>query len=344
MILIEEKAYLYLMALVPFMFFIYSGYSLWKKKARLKFAQYQMFKKLSPQRSSAKAWTKVVILSVAVASMVIALANIKMGTKMETVKREGVDIVFAMDVSKSMLAEDVRPSRMEKAQKIVSEIINKLTGDRVGIVAYAADAYPQLPLTSDYSVAKMFLSNLNTNMLSSQGTAIDQAIRVGEGYFEQNSRTAKIMFIVSDGEDHEMGSDSSEVITKAQEKGIKIFTIGVGTTTGAPIPVEEAGAKILKRDQSGEVVITKLNKDLLQSIAQQTNGQYTDGENVTQVVQKVEKWLEKIEKNEYEAQTISDYKSQFQWFVALAIALLLIDIFVSYKKSKLLEKIKLFEK
>ena len=171
--------------------------------------------------------------------LIIALINPKIGTKIETFQRLGVDIVFAIDVSKSMLAEDISPSRMDKSKQLVGQVINNLGGDRIGIVAYAGKAFPQLPLTTDYSSAKMFLQNMNTDMLSSQGTAIDEAIRLSSTYFDQDESTERILFIVSDGEDHNNFSD--EFVLKAKKNGIKIFTFGVGYELGSPIPIKENG-------------------------------------------------------------------------------------------------------
>ena len=225
MIHIDEKIYLWFIAVLLPLLFVFVV-SLWrKKKAQKAFADSALLRRLSPDRSNFKLWLKWILLSAVVVLLCIALANPKIGTKIETVKREGVDIVFAIDVSKSMLAEDVAPNRLEKAKRIAFETINQLKGDRVGIVAYAASAYPQLALTTDHSAAKMFLQSMNTNMLSSQGTAIQEAIRMATNYFDDKSTTSRLLFIISDGEDHEMGA--TEIATEAQEKGIHIYTIGV---------------------------------------------------------------------------------------------------------------------
>ena len=263
-----------------------------------------------------------------------------MGTKLEMVKREGVDIVFAIDVSKSMLAEDVKPNRIEKAKRIISETIEILHGDRIAFIPYAAQAYPQLPLTSDYSSARIFLQGINTDMLSSQGTAIGEAIQTAINYFENSTQTSKILIILSDGEDHQQVA--SEILQEVKDKGIRIFTIGLGTLQGATIPIKENGQFFPKRDQNGEVVITKLNQALLEQIAQETNGKYFDGANTQQVIENLQKSLENIEKNEYESQEFSDYKDQFQWFLAIALFLLLADIFISYRKTAWVRALNLF--
>ena len=223
--------------------------------------------------------------------LIIALINPKIGTKIETFQRLGVDIVFAIDVSKSMLAEDISPSRMDKSKQLVGQVINNLGGDRIGIVAYAGKAFPQLPLTTDYSSAKMFLQNMNTDMLSSQGTAIDEAIRLSSTYFDQDESTERILFIVSDGEDHnDLTYDMADLAAK---NNITIYSIGVGTEKGSPIPIKKNGIVMsYKKDINGDVVITKLNKTYLENISDKTGGKFIEGSITNNVVQEVIQILE----------------------------------------------------
>lgn len=340
MIHIEEKIYFYLLLLIPFFAVAYLGLQFWKARASKAFAQRISLSKLVPEHSLFKTWLKFILFVFIFAMIIVGLANPKVGTKLETVKREGVDIVFAIDVSKSMLAEDVKPNRIEKAKRIISETIEILHGDRIAFIPYAAQAYPQLPLTSDYSSARIFLQGINTDMLSSQGTAIGEAIQTAINYFENSTQTSKILIILSDGEDHQQGA--SEILQEVKDKGIRIFTIGLGTLQGATIPIKENGQFFPKRDQNGEVVITKLNQALLEQIAQETNGKYFDGANTQQVIENLQKSLENIEKNEYESQEFSDYKDQFQWFLAIALFLLLADIFISYRKTAWVRALNLF--
>ena len=231
----------------------------------------------------------------AVVCFCIALVNPKVGTKLETVKREGVDIVFAIDVSKSMLAEDVAPSRLEKAQQLTAQIINNLVSDRVGIIAYAGKAVPQLPITTDYAAAKMFLQNMNTDMLSSQGTAIDEAIQLSRTYFNDAEQTNRVLVIISDGEDHK--DLNLDVAKAAAKEGIKIFTIGVGSEKGGPIPLKRNGVVMrYKKNQKGETVITKMNSNTLTAIAEEANGLFIQGQNTKQVTEKIAEILNKLEK------------------------------------------------
>ena len=201
---------------------------------------------------------KFSLLIISIISIIIALINPKIGTELETVKREGVDIVFAVDVSKSMLAEDIAPSRIEKAKRLVSAIINNLAGDRIGIIVYASRAIPQLPITTDYSAGKMFLQAINTDMMSSQGTALKSALDLSGTFFNDEDQTKRVVFLISDGEDHSEEGQSAAI--RASSKGIKIFTFGIGTESGSPIPIKNNGVlETYKKDEKGEVVITKKN-------------------------------------------------------------------------------------
>ena len=267
--------------------------------------------------------------------------NPKIGTQLETVKREGVDIVFAIDVSKSMLAEDIAPNRIEKSKRLVSAILNQLASDRVGIIAYAAQAVPQLPITTDYGSAKMFLQGLNTDMLSSQGTALDNAIDLSGTFFDDKDQTNRVIFLISDGEDH--SEEASNAASRAAELGIKIFTFGVGTEKGAPIPLKRKGiVESYKKDFNGEVVITKLNKDVLETIAQATGGVYQNGNNTKEVLDFVLEQLKVMDKKEFEAKKFVSYKDRFQAFLIAALFFLLIDLFLFETKTKWVQKLNLF--
>jgi Ca-activated chloride channel family protein len=267
--------------------------------------------------------------------------NPKIGTQLETVKREGVDIVFAIDVSKSMLAEDIAPNRLEKSKRLVSAILNQLTSDRVGIIAYAAQAIPQLPITTDYSAAKMFLQALNTEMLSSQGTALDSAIDLSGTFFDDEDQTNRVIFLISDGEDH--SEDASSAASRAAAMGIKIFTIGIGTEAGAPIPIKRNNVvESYKKDFDGEVVITKRNQEILEAIANATNGQYQDGNDTQAVLKFASEQLKAMDKKEFEAKKFVSYKDRFQPFLIAALLFLIIDLFLFETKTKWVQKLNLF--
>ena len=338
---LEEKSYLYLLFILPVLVAVFLYIQYWKRKKQQEFGDLALIKKLSPEKSTFKPILKFIVFLLALASLILALVNPKIGTKMETVKREGIDIVFAVDVSKSMLCEDVAPNRLEKSKQLVSQIINNLAGDRIGIVAYAGSAFPVLPITTDYSSAKMFLQSMNTDMVSSHGTSLDEAIQLASDYFDKGNKTSKLIIMISDGEDHSEGAE--DAAEEANKKGIKILTIGVGTAKGGPIPLKNNGAiESFKRDQNNEVVVTKLNQESLTVIAKDTKGSYINGNNTKEVTEFLKKALNNIEKTEFEATQMADFQSQFQWFIGIAFALLFLDIFFLERKTKWIQKLNLF--
>ncbi|GGW58336.1 BatB protein [Winogradskyella epiphytica] len=296
---------------------------------------------MSPNQSLFKRILKVLVLCGAFACLSLALVNPKIGTKLETVRSEGVDIVFAVDVSKSMLAEDIAPNRLEKSKQLVTQVINSLVSDRVGIIAYAGAAFPQLPITTDYASAKMFLQNMNTDMLSSQGTAISEAIQLSKTYFDDETQNNRVLIIISDGEDHD--GNAVDVAEEASEEGIRILTIGVGQTKGGPIPIKRNGVVLnYMKDKDGETVITRLDETTLKNIAKEANGIYMNGSNTAEVVNAIKAELDKMDKQEFESKQIADFKDQFQWFLGLGIFLLFIDIFFLERKTAWLKKLNLF--
>ena len=320
----------------------YLWVSNWKKKTQANFSSSSLLAVLSPNRSRFKPFLKLIVISLAFSCFILALVNPKIGTQLETVKREGVDIVFAIDVSKSMLAEDIAPNRLEKAKRLVSALLNDLASDRVGIIAYAAQAVPQLPITTDYGAAKMFLQALNTDMLSSQGTAIDAAIDLGSTFFDDEEQTNRVVFILSDGEDHSEDG-TIDAAQRADALGIKIFTLGVGTEKGAPIPIKRNGiVERYKKDENDEVVITKRNSTVLESIASSTDAAYLDGNDTQAVLSFVREELKQMEKKEFEAKKFVSYKDRFQSFLIAGFLLLLIDVFLLETRTKWVQRLNLF--
>ncbi|WP_053990753.1 VWA domain-containing protein [Mangrovimonas sp. TPBH4] len=338
---LDEKIWFWGLLVIPIVIVLFLMLQIWKYRAQKKFANKELLQRLSPNQSLFKSILKVVVMCLAFACLALALVNPKIGTKLETVKREGVDVVFAVDVSKSMLAEDIAPNRLEKAKQLVTQIINNLASDRVGIIAYAGKAFPQLPITTDYASAKMFLQNMNTDMLSSQGTAIDEAIELAKTYFDDEQQTNRVLIIISDGEDH--SEMSSSVAEEANKEGIRIFTIGVGDVKGGPIPIKKNGVVLnYKKDSNGETVITKLNEETLKSIAEEAKGEYINGRNTATVVEAIREVLNKMDKTEFEAKEYADFKDQFQWFLGFGIFFLFIDIFLLERKTAWLKKLNLF--
>lgn len=338
---LDEKIWFLALAVIPVVVLLFLVLQFWKYRTQRKFADKELLKKLSPNTSLFKSVLKMVVLCLAFACLALALVNPKIGTKLETVKREGVDIVFAIDVSKSMLAEDIAPNRLEKSKQLVTQIINNLASDRIGIIAYAGKAFPQLPITTDYASAKMFLQSMNTDMLSSQGTAINEAINLAKTYFDDEEQTNRVLIIISDGEDH--SEQAAAVAEEASEEGIRIFTIGVGDVKGGPIPEKRNGVVLnYKKDSQGETVITKLNEETLKNIASEANGAYINGKSTKDVVENIREILNAMDKTEFESKQFADFKSQFQWFLGFGIFFLLLDIFLLERKTAWLKKLNLF--
>ena len=338
---LDEKKYLYLLFILPIVVLVFLVNLYWKRKKQREFGDLDLVKKLSPESSVFKPVLKLGLLVLALLGLILGLVNPKIGTKMETVKREGIDIVFAMDVSKSMLAEDIAPNRLDKSKQIVSQIINQLGSDRIGIVAYAGSAFPVLPITTDYGVAKMFLQSMNPGMVSSQGTSLDEAIKLSSTYFDDKSKTSKLLILISDGEDHSEGAESAA--EEANKLGMKIITIGVGTEKGGTIPLKKNGiVESFQRDNNNEVVITKLNRAGLEAIAKATKGGYVNGNNTKEVLEYIKNALDKIQKTEFEATEMADFQSQFQWFLGFAFVFLFLDIFLLERKTSWVNKLNLF--
>ena len=338
---IESPIYFSFFLILPLILLIYVSALWWRKKKQKQFASIGLLNKLSPDVSNFKNLLKVILLSLGLSCIFIALVNPKMGTKLETLKREGVDIVFALDISKSMLAEDIAPNRLAKAKQIISKTIDQLGSDRIGIIAYAGSAIPLLPITTDHGAAKMFLHNATPDMVSSQGTAINEALRMGLTFYNDDEQTNRFLIIISDGEDHE--EDAAFIVDQAADQGIKTYTVGVGTPNGGPIPIKSRG-KLLsyKKDREGNTVITKLEAGNLEEIAKEGNGIYIDGNHTQKAVDQITEILKNAQKSEFESKKFSDYKDQFQWFLGFGILFLVLDVFLLEKKTKWIQKLNLF--
>ncbi len=321
---------------------LYTYYKLWKKKRSKLFAEPHLWNQLSTNRSNRKEGIKLISLLFILTALIIALVNPLIGSKLKTVKREGVDIVFAIDVSKSMLAEDIAPNRLEKSKRIVSELLNELVSDRIGIVVYAGNAYPQLPLTTDHSSARLFLKNVDTDLVPRQGTDLGSAIDLSLDFFQNvTEKKNQCILVFSDGEDHEEGT--IEAAKRASDKGIIVNTIGVGTLNGEPIPIKNNNEIIgYKKDREDNVVITKLDAEVLQKIAALGDGSFVDGSQTDKAVEKIKELLNKMEKSESETEQFSDYEDQFQWFLGIALLILFFDMMLGEGKTKWIRKLNLF--
>lgn len=329
MIKFEHPEYLHLLWLLLAVGLLFVFFIFWRNKTTNKFAQKENFKILAPGISNVKHYFKFVLLVLAFVALTIGLANPQIGTKLETVKREGVDVIIALDVSKSMDAKDTQPSRMLKAKQFVSNLVNKMSNDRIGLIVFAGNAYLQMPLTVDYSAAKMYLKQIDTDLIPTQGTAIGDAVDIAKISYPENSKNQKVLIIISDGENHE--GDAEDAIKEAKDNGIKVITVGVGTTAGAPIPVGTNGQ--FKKDNEGNVITTKLSEDMLKNLASKANGKYYNISN-EKTIEKIVTSLGSLDGKVFEEKVVTDYKDQFQIFIGIAFVLLLLDMFIGYKKSK----------
>uniref|UniRef100_A0A2B4R4F9 Uncharacterized protein BB-0173 n=1 Tax=Stylophora pistillata TaxID=50429 RepID=A0A2B4R4F9_STYPI len=322
-----------------FKYYNYRGYL--RKKHLQKKINKDLLAQLAPNYSAFKPLLKISFLLLGFAFLVVALANPKMGFKLQTVKKKGVNVVFALDVSRSMLAQDIAPNRLEKAKQIISKTIENLGSDRVGLIVYAGTAYPLLPITTDHAAAQMFLNEANPEMVSSQGTAIDEAIKLSTKYFD-DATANRFLVLLSDGEDH--GRASTQAFAKIlKEQKIKLFTIGIGTQKGGPIPMEKNGATVYKKDRKGTVVITHRNDETLQKICAATGGKHLEGNITKNAVTTLSKTIANAQKNIFETKQFSDYKDQYGWFVGLALLFFLLEMMMFSGKTKWIQKLNLFK-
>ena len=291
-----------------------------------------------PEVSSKRQHLKFWFLFAAIAFSVIVIAGPQFGSKLETVKRQGVEIMVCLDVSNSMLAEDVTPSRLEKAKQMLSRLTDGFTNDKVGLIVFAGDAFTQLPITSDYVSAKMFLSSINPSMVSTQGTAIGAAINLAVRSFTPNENSDKAIILITDGENHE--GDAIQAAKAAADKGIHVNIVGIGDPKGAPIPV--GGSNNYMKDREGNVVITKLNETMCQEIAAAGNGTYVRADNTNSALRALQKEIEKMNKSELDSKVYSEYDERFQFFAWIVLVLLLIDFMTLDRKNRIFSKIKLF--
>ncbi|NCS87116.1 MAG: VWA domain-containing protein [Ignavibacteria bacterium] len=330
--------YLNLLYLIPVLVFVYWLSHKQKNKMLKNFANTTMHKLLFPLRSNIKGGIKFGLSLFALVLLIVAIANPQVGSKIEEVKQVGIDVYILLDVSLSMQAEDIKPSRLEKAKHDISKLIQKLQGDRIGLIVFSGEAFVQFPLTTDYSAANLFLSAVDVNTVPQPGTAIIPAIQLAMKSFKKDEETKKAIVIITDGENHE--GDVKQISEDAASKGISIFSIGFGSATGAPIPIKNsAGIQVgYKKDRYGNVVLTKLDEITLKEIASVGGGNYYLASNNEDELNKVYNDLSKFEDTEYGATKITDYEDRFYYFLILAILLLVFEFFISSTKNKLLIK------
>ena len=341
---LEHPNLIWLLLIVFALNFFWLKNKIWKKNAISKFAKLQTLSKIFNGFSNNRSTIKFILFRLAIGLLIIAAANPQYGENERTVASKGIDIIVALDISKSMMAEDIVEgyNRLDIAKMAIGKLINELRGDHVGIVVFAGEAYKQLPLTPDYQVAKLFLKSIGTDMISSQGTDIGNAIELSRSSFSKERKTNKAIVIISDGEDHE--EMAIEAAREAKEDGIIICTVGMGSDKGVPIPIIRNGKKIgIKKDQDESTVLTKLNEENLIAIAQAGNGSYTKTSGLNLNLRKIIDRINQIEKTILKKDRYSTYDDQFQWFLLPAIILLLLDFIIFEKRGKIDDQIVLFK-
>src|SRR3989339_19363 len=331
--------YLYALYVIPVIIILFFFLVKNQKKNLKAFANLSLHNVLLPKHSKVKSWIKLILVTVSLLLLIVAAANPQVGTKLEEVKQTGIDVFILLDVSLSMSAEDIKPNRLEKAKYQISNLINKLRGDRVGLIIFSGDAYVQIPLTTDYSAANLFLSAVDFKSVPQPGTAVATAINLAIRSFDYKAGTQKVIVVITDGEDHE--GDITEAVNDAVAKDLKIFTIGLGSPDGVPIAIFNSQRQAIgfKKDKDGNTVLTKLNESILKEIASNGNGKYYRGNNYEDYLDVIFKELSSLEKTEYGTKKVTDYEDRFYYFLAPAIFLLILEFFISESKSRLFTRL-----
>ncbi|MBN2814184.1 MAG: VWA domain-containing protein [Bacteroidales bacterium] len=338
----EHKEYLWLLGLIPVwvVLFILQHYR--RKRDLRRLGNPTLLTELMPGFSPFRRGLKFSLLMLVIGLIIVALAGPRFGSKLTQVKQNGIDIIFALDVSNSMLAEDIKPNRLERAKQELSRLLDRLDENRIGLIVFAGEAYTQIPITNDYLSAKMFLSGITTEMVSRQGTAIGQAIELAVRSFSSASEAGKALVIISDGENHEGGIE--DAIKKAREKNITIFTIGMGTGEGVRIPLNNAYNRDYRRDKDGNFVITRMNEQMLVDIASEGKGRYYRANMPDMGLNNILSELEKLDKAESETKVYTEYEQQFPGLIWIALALLALESILLERKNKWLGSIHLFDR
>ena len=336
----EDPIYLYLLLLIP-LFAIIRFVALRTQKKRLrKFGNPQLLKELMPDVSRWRPGIKFWLLQAALALLILMLARPQMGTKISHEKRTGIETIICVDISNSMLAEDVTPSRLDRAKMMVENLVDHFTDDKIGLIVFAGDAFVQLPITSDYVSAKMFLSSIDPSMMGTQGTDIARAVDMATHSFTQEKEVGKAIIVITDGEDHEGGA--VEAAEAAKKAGMRVYMLGIGSTKGAPIPIPHTGDYMT--DNTGQTVMSALNQDMCKQIASAGGGAYIHVENNSNAQDLLDQELEKLAKKETKATVYSDYDEQFQAFGILALLLIIIEVCLLESKNPLLKRVTLFKR
>ena len=327
----EDISYLYLLGIVPLLVLIYILYIMWVKRDRSKLSEDKLFTQLAPGFSWARKYLKFALLLISLAFLFVGWANPQWGNKKEKVKAKSSDIFLALDISQSMMAEDISPNRLERAKRLAINIVKSLKGNRIGLILFAGNAYLQMPLSNDFAAAEIFIQSANTDQAGTQGTAITEAIDLAQRAFQDDVQYQRALIIVTDGENHD-----EEAIAKAEEArddGLVIFSVGVGTEEGGYVPYEERGREQYKKDKDGVAIKSKLNLNLLRDLADAGNGKYYLIQQGDKVITELKSEIERIEKQEVEQRSFTEYTSYFQYFLGFGLLLMLIEYLINNNSS-----------
>ena len=325
--------YLYALALIPLLAVIFAHVMISRKKRLQRFGDMELVNSLMPDASTRKPVLKFFLLVIAYTFVVLGVAGPRYGIRLQETKRSGSEIIIALDVSNSMLAEDIQPNRLERAKQAVSQLIDRLGDNKIGLIVFAGEAYTQLPITVDFVSAKMFLSIISPDMVPVQGTAIGSAINLAINSFSPVSEAGKAIIIITDGENHE--DDPVQAAAVAAKNNINVYTIGVGSMQGVPIPIRTtSGQRDFLRDREGNVVMTRLDERTLQEMASAGNGIYVRATTANMGLNNVYDEINKLEKSEYEALIYTDFSEMFQWPFGVALAFLLMELLISNRKNR----------
>lgn len=337
MLRFEDPIYLWMLLIIPILVLV--RFIVWRKRKRnlRKFGDPSLLKEMMPDVSKYRPTIKFCLLLSAITILIFMIARPQVGSKISHEKREGIEVLIALDISNSMLAQDVIPSRLEKSKLLIEDLVDHFTNDKVGLVVFAGDAFVQLPITNDYVSAKMFLQNINPSLITTQGTDLARAISLSQSCFTQREHIGRAIIVITDGEDHEGGA--LEAAREAYKKGINVFILGVGTSKGAPIP--DGNGEYLK-DNSGQIVLSALNEQMCQQVAKAGNGVYIHVDNTSDAQEKLNKELSKLQSGISETVVYSEYNEQFQIFGIILLLLLIVETILLESRNPLFKQINLF--
>lgn len=338
MIRFAHSGYFYLLLLIPLLFAGYLVYRRYMRRAVSRFGDPRLLHRLSRSASPSKPFWKFVLLAAAFGFLVVGLANPQIGTRLEEVKLEGIDIYIALDVSNSMKAEDIKPNRLERARLEIRNLVGRLRGDRIGLIVFAGEAYTQFPLTTDYSAAGLFIDTVDSDIVPVQGTAIGKAIDQAMRSFDFEEPTTKVLIVITDGEN--MEGDMNEAAERAAEKDVIIYAIGMGSEAGAPIPIYDSRGRRtdFKRDRAGEVVMTRLDRPSLEKMVSRGKGKYYQGTRAQDELNEIYNEINSMEKREFGAKQFTDYESRFQYFIVAGLFFLLLELLLTERRTSWLSR------